>query len=436
MTTSKNNGIGLVSLGCAKNLVDSEVLIKQLEYSKFRIVFEPKTLHHIDTVIVNTCGFIGDAKKESIDIILHYAEAKRTGKIQRLFLMGCLTERYRHELAIEIPEADGIFGVNQLPEIVREIGGEYRTKLLGERKITTPPHYAYLKIAEGCDRTCSFCAIPSIRGPHKSRPIGEIVSEAKYLAETGVKELLVISQDTTFYGIDLYGRRRLADLLNNLAEIKAIQWIRLHYTYPHAFPFDVLDVIRDHPNICNYIDIPLQHISNHILRSMKRGMSGNKSRELIERIRNTIPRVAIRTTFITGYPGESENDFNELCQFVEASEFERMGVFTYSHEEGTPAYQLKDNLPEKIKLKRQAHLMQLQEQISLKHNQKLVGKEINVLIDREENEFWVGRSEADSPEVDQEIFVRKTGNPIHPGTFYTVHITEANHFDLLGEIPV
>ncbi len=422
-------------MGCAKNLVDTEVLMKQLEYSKFNVVFEPETLQGIKTVIINTCGFIGDAKQESVDTILHYAEAKRTGKINRLFLMGCLTERYRQELTIEIPEADGIFGVSELPEIIREIGGEFRNKLLGERSITTPSHYAYLKIAEGCDRTCSFCAIPAIRGAHRSKSLEEVVAEATYLAESGVKELLVISQDTTFYGIDLYGKRRLAELLRKLASVKGIEWIRLHYTYPHAFPLEVLDVIRDHSNICNYIDIPLQHISNHILHSMKRGMTSDKTRELVDKIRNTIPGVAIRTTFITGYPGETEADFEELCQFVAESSFDRLGVFTYSHEEGTPAFQFTDILPAKIKMKRQARLMQIQEQISLKRNQEFVGKEIKVIVDREEEEFWACRSEADSPEVDQEVLIRKTGVPIYIGNFYTVRITEASHFDLMAEIP-
>ncbi len=433
MTVIKNRGIGFVSLGCAKNLVDSEVLMKQLESSKFRIIFEPHDLLNIDTIIINTCGFIGDAKQESVDTILHYAEAKRAGRISRLFLMGCLTERYRNELRIEIPEADGVFGVNELPEIIHEIGGQYRTKLLGERRITTPSHYAYLKIAEGCDRTCSFCAIPAIRGHHRSKPLEKVIAEANYLAERGVKELLVISQDTTFYGLDLYGKRQLSTLLQKLASVNGIEWIRLHYTYPHDFPLDLLDVIRDHPTICNYLDIPLQHISNHILRSMKRGMTRDKTRELLNTIRNTIPNVAIRTTFITGYPGETDQNFDELCQFVSDSKFNRLGVFTYSHEEGTPAFNLKDTLPSKVKLKRHVRLMKIQEDISLKQNQRLVGSDIKVLIDREEDEFWVGRSEADSPEVDQEVLVRKTGSSLLVGSFYKVRITEASHFDLVGE---
>ncbi|MFH1296078.1 MAG: 30S ribosomal protein S12 methylthiotransferase RimO [Bacteroidota bacterium] len=447
----KNKGIGLISLGCAKNLVDSEVLMKQLEFSKFQIVFEPETFQGIDTIIMNTCGFIGDAKQESVEAILYFAEAKKTGKINRLFLMGCLTERYRQELTMEIPEADGIFGVNELPEILREIGGEFRYNLLGERIITTPSHYAYLKIAEGCDRTCSFCAIPMIRGAHRSKPLEEVLAEAAYLAGKGVKELLVISQDTTFYGIDLYGKRKLTDLLRGLAAIHGIEWIRIHYTYPHAFPVEMLHIIRDHPNICNYVDIPLQHINNRILRSMKRGLTAGKTRELLETIRNVIPDVTIRTTFITGYPGETEHDFDELCRFVESSRFDRLGVFTYSHEEGTPAFSLQDTVPGKIKNQRQKHLMQIQEQISLEKNRQQIGNKIRVLVDREEEEFFVGRSEADSPEVDQEVLIRKPApssrelrgvypansgtstSGIQVGDFYRIGITEASHFDLIGE---
>lgn len=421
-------------MGCSKNLVDSEVLMKQLEYSNFHVVFEPRSLQNIHTVIINTCGFIEEAKQESVDTILRYAEAKKAGRISRLFIMGCLTQRYRDELRTEIPEADEVFGVNELPEIIRVIGGEYRHTLLGERKLTTPSHVAYLKIAEGCDRTCSFCAIPSIRGPHRSKPIEEIVAETVNLAERGVKELLVISQDTTYYGVDLYRQQRLADLLRKLASVRGIEWIRLHYTYPLAFPKEVLDVIRNHSNICNYLDIPLQHISNHILHSMKRGMTGDKIRALIDMIRNTVPDIALRTTFITGYPGESEKDFDELCHFVTDSRFDRLGVFTYSHEEGTSAFQLQDSVPEKIKQMRQSGLMQIQEQISLKKNQEMVGKVIKVLLDREEDEFWIGRSEADSLEVDQEVLVRNTAEPLHVGIFYRVLIKEASHFDLLGEI--
>lgn len=424
----------MISMGCAKNLVDSEVLMKQLEYSDFHVVFEPGSLRDIDTVIINTCGFIHDAKQESVDMILHYAKAKKEGRISRLYVMGCLTQRYRNELLIEIPEADGIFGVNELQTILREIGGDYRHHLLGERKLTTPPHVAYLKIAEGCDRSCSFCAIPSIRGRHRSKPMEEIMAEATYLAARGVKELLVISQDTTYYGVDLYHKQRLADLLRELTTIRGIEWIRLHYTYPLSFPAEVLDVMRDHSTVCKYLDIPIQHISDRILKSMKRGMTGDTIRRLLDNVRNTIPGVALRTTLITGYPGETESDFDELCRFVEKSRFDRLGVFTYSHEEGTGASKLKDSVPGKIKRIRQSALMQLQEQISLQKNQELVGKKIKVILDREEHDHWVGRSEADSLEVDQEVLVRKPARGLQSGTFATILITGASHFDLMGEI--
>lgn len=435
MTTPlKHRGIGLVSLGCAKNLVDSEVLMKQLEFNRFRPVFEPENLRGIDTIIINTCGFIRDAKQESIDTILHYAQAKQAGKISRLFIMGCLTERYREELTKELPEADGIFGVNQFPEIVKIIGGEFRHNLLGERLITTPSHYAYLKIAEGCDRTCSFCAIPNIRGVHRSRSIEEILAEATWLAGQGVRELLIISQDTTYYGIDLYGRRKLADLLRKLSSISGIAWIRLHYTYPRAFPLEILQVMYDHPNICNYIDIPLQHISDRILRSMKRGMSSDRTKKLLDSIRQTVPGVAIRTTLITGYPGETEREFEELCRFVESVRFDRLGVFTYSHEEGTSASVLNDSVPEMIKNQRQERLMRIQEQISLEKNTRLIGHRIIVLVDREEGGLFAGRSESDSPEVDQEVLIHTGKVKVEVGNFYQITVTEAGHFDLIGEI--
>jgi len=423
----------LVSLGCAKNLVDSEILMKQLESSRIQIDFEPRDLQDIQTIIINTCGFIKDAKQESVDTILQYVNAKQQGRIDRIYLMGCLTERYRDELKKEIPEADGIYGVNELPEIIRELGGEYRFNLLGERHLTTPSHYAYLKIAEGCDRTCSFCAIPMIRGSHRSRPIEEIIREANYLAAEGVKELLVISQDTTFYGIDLYGRRKLAELLRKLADVKGIEWVRLHYAYPHAFPMEVLDVIREHPTICNYVDIPLQHISNRILRSMKRGMTGDKTRKLVDMIREKIPGVSIRSTFITGYPGENDEDIEELFRFLKQVRFDRVGVFPYSHEEGTAAFSLKDSISSREKQKRVSALMTIQEEISFQLNQQKIGQTMRVLIDSREGEYWVGRTEADSPEVDQEVLISDKTGRLEPGLFCHVKITEAGHFDLMGE---
>ena len=429
----KKKRIGLISLGCAKNLVDSEVLLKQLESSRIEIDFEPRSLEDIQAIVINTCGFIGDAKQESVDKILQYVNAKRQGVIERIYLMGCLTERYRNELEREIPEADGIYGINELPVIIRELGGEYRINLLGERYLTTPSHYAYIKIAEGCDRSCSFCAIPMIRGTHRSRPMEEIIREANYLSDQGVKELLVISQDTTFYGIDIYSRRTLAELLRKLALVKGIEWIRLHYAYPHAFPMEVLNVIREHPTICNYVDIPLQHINSRILRSMKRGITGDKTRKLIDKIREKIPGVSLRTTFITGYPGEKDEDIEELFRFLEQVKFDRVGVFAYSHEEGTAAFSLKDSIPAGEKQKRVAMLMNIQEEISFQLNQQKIGHTLRVLIDKKEGDSWVGRTEADSPEVDQEVLISDKSGKLEPGRFCDVTITEAGHFDLIGE---
>ena len=429
----KKKRIGLISLGCAKNLVDSEVLMKQLESSRIEIDFEPQSLEDIQAIVINTCGFIGDAKQESVDTILQYVNAKQQGIIERIYLMGCLTERYRDELEREIPEADGIYGINELPEIIRELGGEYRLNLLGERYLTTPSHYAYIKIAEGCDRSCSFCAIPIIRGAHRSRPMEEIIREANYLSDQGVKELLIISQDTTFYGIDIYGRRTLAELLRKLALVKGIEWIRLHYAYPHAFPMEVLNVIREHPTICNYVDIPLQHINSRILRSMKRGMTGDKTRKLVDKIREKIPGVSLRTTFITGYPGEKDEDVEELIRFLEQVKFDRVGMFAYSHEEGTAAFSLKDSIPAGEKQKRVAMLMSIQEEISFKLNQQKIGRTLRVLIDKKEGDSWVGRTEADSPEVDQEVLISDKSGTLKPGRFCDVTITEADHFDLKGE---
>ena len=429
----KKKRIGLISLGCAKNLVDSEVLLKQLESSRIEIDFEPRSLEDIQAIVINTCGFIGDAKQESVDTILQYVNAKRQGVIERIYLMGCLTERYRNDLETEIPEADGIYGINELPEIIRNLGGEYRINLLGERYLTTPSHYAYIKIAEGCDRSCSFCAIPMIRGAHRSRPMEEIIREANYLSAQGVKELLVISQDTTFYGIDIYSRRRLAELLRKLARVKGIEWVRLHYAYPHAFPMEVLNVIRENPTICNYVDIPLQHINSRILRSMKRGMTGDKTRKLIDKIREKIPGVSLRTTFITGYPGEKDEDVEELIRFLEHVKFDRVGVFAYSHEEGTAAFSLKDSIPAGEQQKRVAMLMNVQEEISFQLNQQKIGHTLRVLIDKKEGNSWVGRTEADSPEVDQEVLISDKSGKLEPGRFCDVTITEAGHFDLIGE---
>lgn len=426
--------IGLVSLGCAKNLVDSELLLKQLEANNFEFVHDPSDFKHINTAIINTCGFINDAKQESINTILQFVNAKQQQSIDHVFVMGCLSERYRDDLKIEIPEIDAIFGVNELKKIVEYLGGQYKSNLVGERRITTPSHYAYLKIAEGCDRSCSFCAIPSIRGKHISRPVEDIVREAKGLVESGVKEINLISQDTTYYGLDLYKKRLLPELLDSLANINGLEWIRLHYTYPDGFPMELLEVIKSHENICKYIDIPLQHISNRILKSMKRGMNENSTRKLIEKIRTTIPDVAIRTTFISGYPGETEEEFRELYNFIETSRFDRLGVFPYSHEEGTQSFKIKDSVSSAKKQKRVEAIMALQESISLSLNQKKLGSVLKVVIDRIEGDYFIGRTANDSPEVDNEVLIVKNGINLITGNFYNVKILKAESFDLFAEL--
>ena len=433
-TKSKPHRIGLVSLGCAKNLVDSELLMKQLEANDFELVFDPVNTSDIDSAIINTCGFINDAKQESVNTILQFVQAKQNRLIDHVYVMGCLSERYLSKLQQEIPEVDAFFGVNDLKKIIRHIGGTYRTQLIGERKLTTPAHYAYLKIAEGCDRKCSFCAIPLIRGKHVSRPIEEIVSEASLLVKSGVKEINLISQDTTYYGLDLYKKRLLPQLLDKLANLNGIEWIRLHYTYPDGFPLELLEVVKAHPNICNYIDIPLQHISDRILKSMHRGMDGTTTRKLIDTIRQAIPDVAIRTTLIAGYPGETEKEFQELRGFVEEYRFNRLGVFAYSHEEATLAHQLKDSISEKRKIERVDELMYLQEGISLSLNLEKVGQTMKVLVDRLEGEFYVARTEYDSPEVDNEVLIDKKHKILIPGDFYTVKIIRAESFDLYAEL--
>jgi ribosomal protein S12 methylthiotransferase len=408
--------------------------MRQLDANRFRLILNPENIMEIDTVIINTCGFILDARKESIDLILRFARAKQQGQLTFLFVMGCLSQRYEDQLRKEIPEVDGFFGVNDLEKIVNRVGGEFRTDLAGERKMITPSHYAYLKIAEGCSRKCSFCAIPLIRGKYISRPMGEILSEARLLAERGVKEINIISQDTTYYGIDLYRRKKLARLLESLAMIPGSEWIRLHYTYPEGFPLEVLDIIKKYPNICHYIDIPLQHISSRILRSMRRGIESEGTRRLIRHIREKIPDVSIRTSLIVGYPGETAREFAELKDFVIRERFERLGVFTYSHEEGTEAFRLKDDIPGSVKRKRADEIMKIQEEISCDLNLRKVGSIMKVLVDREEGDFFIGRSEYDSPEVDNEVLIRKSGQKIKTGNFYTVRIEEAMSFDLVGSI--
>ena len=408
--------------------------MKQLDASHFKLVVNPVGDHKLDTVVINTCGFIGDAKQESIDTILRFVHAKRTGMIDHLFVMGCLSERYKDQLNQEIPEVDDYFGVNELKDIVKRVGGKFHTQLVGERILTTPPHYAYLKIAEGCDRKCSFCSIPLIRGKHVSRHFEDIVKEAGYLVNQGVKEINLISQDTTYYGLDLNHRRQLPDLLKAISGIEGLEWLRLHYTYPDGFPLEILNVMKERSNICKYIDIPLQHINSGILKSMRRGIDKEGTIELINKIREMAPGIAIRTTLIAGYPGETNKIFNELKQFVQKMRFERLGVFAYSHEEDTSAFDLKDSVTPGLKQSRVEELMAIQEEISYDLNQDKIGKIMKVIIDHKEDEFYIGRTEFDSPEIDNEVLIKTKGNHLITGNFYQVKIVSNDSFDLFGEI--
>ncbi len=432
-TRSRPHTVGIVSLGCAKNLIDSELLQKQLDASKIKISFDPSSIKGIDTMVINTCGFIGDAKQESVETILGYVQAKSEGKLKHVYVMGCLSERYREQLRNDIPEVDAFYGVNELKTIVGDLGAHYNKRLLGERMISTPSHYAYLKIAEGCDRKCSFCAIPGIRGGHVSRSSADILKEAQGLVDNGVKEIIVISQDTTYYGLDLYGKRTIAGLLGELAKINENGWIRLHYAYPHGFPRELLSAIREHKNICKYIDIPLQHINNRILRSMKRGLSSEKTLKLIETIRKEIPGVILRSSFIVGYPGETDQEYRELLEFVRVTGFDRLGVFAYSHEEGTPAFKLRDDVNRKIIQERLEEIMEVQEGISLNKNLGRLGSKLRVLIDRREGDYYIARTEGDSPEIDNEVLIPADGNKLKRGTFSDVIITSAESFDLYAE---
>lgn len=425
--------IHLVTLGCSKNLVDSEHLMRQIELSGYKVTHNADNIRS-GSVIVNTCGFIKDAKQESIDTILELAEAKLEGKIQNLFVIGCLSELYKDELKKEIPEVDQFFGVNNFEEILKSIGIGYQRELLNERIQTTPKHFAYLKISEGCDRTCAFCAIPAIRGKHVSLPIEELKAEAEKLAKAGVKELILIAQDITYYGIDIYKERKLAGLLQELVKIKEIEWIRLHYAYPHNFPMDVIQVMKENPKICRYLDIPFQHISDSILKKMRRGNSREQANDLIKILRQEIPDIAIRTTLLVGHPGETDEDFKELMEFVAKTRFDRLGVFPYSHEEHSFSYtNYEDDVPEYIKNERVDKVMELQRQISEDINQEKVGKVFKVIIDRTEGEFWIGRTEFDSPEVDNEVLISKSDN-LKIGHFYQVKITSANDYDLFGSL--
>lgn len=432
--TLKKNKVNVVTLGCSKNLFDSEVMMAQLKGNKFEVEHESMS-DDAEIVIINTCGFIDNAKQESIDTILRYAEAKNEGQVSKLYVTGCLSERYKDDLELEIPEVDAFFGTRELPRLLKTLKADYKKELIGERLLTTPSHFAYFKIAEGCDRPCSFCAIPLMRGKHVSTPIEDLVKSAKSLAAQGVKELMLIAQDLTYYGLDIYKKRNLAELIQELSKVEGIEWLRLHYAFPAGFPMDVVDEIRDNPKVCLYLDMPLQHGSTKILKSMRRGITREKTEELVNEIRAKVPGIAIRTTLIAGYPGETEEDFQEMYDFVERMNFERLGIFTYSHEENTHAYLLEDDVPEKTKKERADKIMELQSGISYELNQEKIGKTFKVLFDRAEGEFFIGRTEFDSPEVDNEVLVKKTAeNHVRIGDFANVLIESADHYDLYGKV--
>jgi len=427
--TLKKNKINVVTLGCSKNVYDSEVLMGQLKANDKEVVHEEEG----NIVVINTCGFIDNAKEESINTILEYVEKKEQGEVDKVFVTGCLSERYKPDLLKEIPNVDQYFGTTELPGLLKALEADYKHELVGERITTTPKNYAYLKIAEGCDRPCSFCAIPLMRGKHRSTPIENLVKEASNLAANGVKELILIAQDLTYYGLDLYKKRNLAELLENLVKVEGIEWIRLHYAFPTGFPMDVLEVMKREPKICNYLDIPLQHIADDILKSMRRGTTEAKTTKLLKEFRAAVPDMTIRTTLIVGYPGETEEHFQTLKNWVKEMRFERLGCFTYSHEENTHAYNLEDDVPEEVKQRRANEIMELQSQISWELNQQKVGKTFKVVIDRKEGEYYVGRTEFDSPDVDNEVLIDATKIYLKPAEFYEVKITDAADFDLYGE---
>ncbi len=429
----ENKTIHFITLGCSKNLVDSEHLLKQVEYAGYKVSHNSEHIKS-GSVVINTCGFIRDAKQESIDTILEFANAKLEGKIQNLFVIGCLSELYKDELKKEIPEVDQFFGVNNFKEILDKIGVGYHKELLSERVQTTPKHFAYLKVSEGCDRSCAFCSIPTIRGRHISLSIEELAEEACKLAAQGVKELILIAQDLTYYGLDIYKEQKLAALLETLVQIKGIEWIRLHYAYPHKFPENVLVVMKNNPKICRYLDIPFQHISDNVLKMMKRGNSKQQTLDLIDKFRKEIPGIALRTTLLVGHPGETETDFNELVDFVKQLRFDRLGVFPYSHEENAYAYNhYTDDISEETKQERVDVIMQIQQQISLEINELKIGKIFKVIIDRKEGDYWIGRTEFDSPEVDGEVLIPAT-EKVKQGELYNILIDEATEFDLLGRV--
>ena len=433
MQTKAKEKINIITLGCAKNLVDSEVLMTQLKGNK-KDVFHQREDINPDVVIINTCGFIDKAKQESIDTILKHAKEKEEGIIKKLYVTGCLSERYREDLMADIPEVDGFYGTRDLPELLKNFQAQYRNELLGERIITTDSHYAYLKISEGCDRPCSFCAIPLMRGRHVSKPMEQIVLEAENLVRNGVREIMLIAQDSTYYGIDIYKKRTMSELLKKLSDVEGLDWIRVHYAYPSGFPMDIIEVMSERDNICNYLDIPLQHGSTRMLKIMRRGITREKTDKLIADIRDVNPGIALRTTLIAGHPGETEEDFQEMYDFVESSQFDRLGIFTYSHEEGTSAHKLEDDVPEQVKRSRSNKIMALQQKISAEKNMKKVGKTVKVLIDRADANNYYGRTEQDSPEVDNEVIIPTKEMHLRVGDFYDVLITESKEYDLIGKV--
>lgn len=432
---SKKRKINVVTLGCSKNIVDSEYLMKQLDSDGWEVIHDSNDIS-AKVVIINTCGFIADAKEESTDTILRFVNAKNQGAIDRVYVMGCLSQRYKSDLVQEIPEVDGFYGVTDLPEILKALKSNYNPEVANYRLLSTPKHYAYLKISEGCNWGCGYCAIPLIRGKHLSKSIESLVDEATHLAKDGVKELLIIGQDTTYYGLDLYGKRMLAELIQEISKIGGIEWIRLHYAYPSGFPLNVIEVIKNNPKVCKYIDIPFQHISDNMLKVMRRGLNKSETIELVYRLREEVPNIAIRTTFLVGHPGETEQDFNELLGFVRDSKFDRVGVFTYSEEEGTySAINYRDEISTEEKERRLETIMELQREISLSNNTDRIGKNYKVIVDRLEDQYIVGRTEYDSPEVDQEVLLKNKSNArIQIGDFVNARIISCDDYDLIGEI--
>ena len=431
--TLRKDKVNIITLGCSKNIVDSEELYSQLKANNF-VVEHESDQDDANIVIINTCGFIDNAKEESINTIVRWAEAKQAGEIEKLYVTGCLSQRYMPDLQKEIPEVDQYFGTTHLPQLLQTLGADYMHELIGERLTTTPAHYAYLKISEGCDRPCSFCAIPIMRGKHVSKSFEQIEAEVKGLVKNGTKEILLIAQDSTFYGLDLYGERKLAELLRRISDIQGVEWIRLHYAYPSQFPLDALEVMAERDNICKYIDIPLQHVSDSMLKIMRRGITSQRTEELVQTIREKVPGIAIRTTLIAGHPGETEQDFKDLCDFVLRNKFDRLGIFTYSHEEGTHAGTLDDDVPQEVKEERAAIVMELQQEISTQINKTRIGKTLKVLFDRKEGGYYIGRTEFDSPEVDNEVLVSAKDNYVRIGDFANVLIESSEDFDLYGKI--